>query len=133
MAIKGTFLLMRTPRLGEFKNAKIDDGTAKIEDKRWYLDSVPHINVKTRFGTKPFYILKWDDNEPIAIELKPREPKDVNSYNKSPENLNKIWDMKILGNLMGKPRGMKALPVVMALGFGMMIMLALAYFKLLPF
>ena len=129
--MKGLFLLMRTSTLGEFKRAKIDDGTAKIENKRWYLDGVPHVNIKGRFGMKPFYILKWDDNEPIAIQLKTNNPTEISKYNKSPENLDKLWDMKILGNLMGKRKEMKPFVVVMALLFGMMIMYALVYFRII--
>jgi len=60
-------LLLHSDYTGELKNCKVKDGSIIIDDKEFFVDDIRPIVIKSFFGTKNLYILKWRSIRPLKL------------------------------------------------------------------
>ena len=166
-------LFFITPNIVELKDVKEEDGSIIIGDKKFFVDEPPELKkkyeegeltrlmLKTKFGYKPLYLLKWDCLYPSSISFKnlslgeikrKEELQDLKSsitgetkekvhiatitfhrdLKNIPESIYKSEKLKILGGMFKIKREVKA-AIFMILGvlLGIIITFIMLRFKLI--
>jgi hypothetical protein len=122
--MKCKFLFLDSENVGELVDGKLEDGTGYVKDKAFILDSfskdieIRPIYLKTTFGFKPLFIVKWDRTKPSIIHksfvkiknrakaIKPEFEEEAMKEGKlnpdyiTPELQRKLFGLKILGHMI---------------------------------
>lgn len=168
-------LFFHTPNIVELIDVNEKDGSIIIGDKKFSVDEIPEMKkrleelggesvrlmLKTRFGYKPLYLLKWDCLYPGKvsfknISLKEIEKKEEMNNLKSivtgepidkihlasiifhrdlkniPESLYKSERLKILGGMFKIKRDIKGgLILIFGIMIGILVALLMLHFKII--
>jgi len=69
------FIFFNSDYTLEIKEADVKDGKAVIGDKEYYVDKAKPLMLKTTFGSKPVYFVKWDSITPLNWTVKEKREK----------------------------------------------------------
>jgi hypothetical protein len=77
--MRGAFLFLDTDFTAELKRANIKNGKVNLADGEHIVDKTTPFQLKSAFGTRPLYIMKWNSVYPMTfkIEEKIQTLKDV--------------------------------------------------------
>jgi len=67
--MRGAFLFLDTNWTAEIKRAKIKSGKVVLADGEHILDKTTPFQLKSFFGTRPLYLMKWNSLYPMTFEV----------------------------------------------------------------
>ena len=74
--MKEKFLVFKTDFTAEMVSSKVKDGKTVIGNKEFEVDKTRPFTLKTAFGNRVFYLLKWNSLYPMTFAVK----EDVKTY-----------------------------------------------------
>jgi hypothetical protein len=139
--MKAKFLLFETENMARLVDGDVKDGSVVIEGKQYILDTSRPIELVTKFGYAPLFIVKWNVIEPASNIHKqnPRglqkfDPHFKERYDINPEMLRKMMGLKILGNMIRTKEPMGGwIWLIFGLIAGMCLLYSLIYFRFIHF
>jgi hypothetical protein len=139
--MKAKFLLFETENMARLVEGDVKDGSVVIEGKQYILDTSRPIELATKFGYTPLFIVKWNVTEPASNIHKqnPRglqkfDPQFKERYDINPEMLRKMMGLKILGNMIKTKEPVGGwIWLIFGLIAGIGILYSLFYFRLIHF
>jgi hypothetical protein len=157
--MKCKFLFLDSENVGELVDGKLEDGTGYVKDKAFILDSfskdieIRPIYLKTTFGFKPLFIVKWDRTKPSVVHktftriensrakaIKPEFEEEAMKEGKlnpdyiTPELQRKLYGLKILGHMIKPVRKFEISGIMMLIigtVVGILIMYSLMVLKII--
>ncbi len=144
--VKSLLLFFDTENQARLLKKEIKEGKVEIEGQEYIVDTSYPLWLKTKFGFRPVYLLKWNDIEPAKNVNPPRLPvkgvkpqfkslKETAKYGITPELLRKLSGMKILGNMIKTRKPMEIsgfMMLIMGLIIGACLLYSFIYFKIIP-
>jgi hypothetical protein len=73
--MKAAALIFDTDFTAEMHDVKLKDGKIQYADKEWVADKTTPFQLKTSFGMRPLYLLKWNSLIPIEWAVVESEKK----------------------------------------------------------